>query len=168
MDKKMDFLWKVLGRIDSYINLANQKAGFVVTFNTIFIGWVGVTLAQETGKLGIWSLLGLAIVFLLGAISFAIALKVVLPDLSSNSSPLDYHSAIFFEDIAAQNSRNSFLNHIQSKDEQSLLEDTAFQAHLLAGILKKKMDALKVCFVINAYLILPLTFITVLLMGFKK
>src|SRR5207245_2524372 len=76
-------------------------------------------------------------------LSLAFTFWSINPFLKSPTRPGNYHSNIFFGDVAAHEKPEGYLAAAEKWDEAALEKDLAFQAHALATGLKDKFRFLK-------------------------
>jgi hypothetical protein len=148
IDKKIDFLWNTMGRIDSVINSVNAKAGFLIAFNCFLIGSVsfkafefsfGDDLDKFRGIHGAHIAFS-SILLVLSVISVYFLLKSVFPRVDSPKELDKYHSNIFFDHIRERQTEDNFHKAIGQMDNQCALKDLAFQIHVLSKIAKDKIE----------------------------
>lgn len=146
---KTDFLWKTMGRIDSYIGTTNAKAALIVAFDTFLLG--GLLLkagdiltplkpvpSAHTAALWLIAAIGVASV-----VSLWLTLSVVQPFLTSNKRPGQYHSRIFFGDIAEVKDTIAFMSQVRGANADEMLDDLAQQVHVVSGIACTKFKRLR-------------------------
>jgi hypothetical protein len=146
---KSDFLWKTLGRIDSYIGTTNVKAALIVAFDTFLLG--GLLLKAQDILIPLkvapfahtWMLWLIAAIGVSSVASLWITLSVVQPFLTSNKRPGQYHSRIFFGDISEVKDAGAFLSQVRDSDADEMLEDLAQQVHIVASIACTKFKRLR-------------------------
>ena len=141
---KIDYLFKVIGRFDFYINSTNTKGSLILAWNGLLIGSLiikydvilGLFSAHQTCRKGASVLL--FCMALAAAISNVMAFRVVFPFLQSSSQFIEPKSLVFFGSVARFGSAeyNAKIRDI-SKDE--FAEDLSDQAVTLAKGLHTKM-----------------------------
>lgn len=149
-EEKIEFYFKVLNRIDSYIQLANTKASnqitTLVTVTVAIATLVGWALdPKDFKKLATLSFtdIALIIIFLyflwMSCKAYLICNSVIQPDLSRSkeTNSLTNKSTIFFSDI------DSFLNEDYVKTVKDMniddsLDDLLGQIHVVSYIAQKK------------------------------
>lgn len=148
-DAKRDFLWKIIARFDFYIGSTNTKAAFILAFCTVALGVVTANPEKLLGPFVSFPLLqqfiAASIFTLIGTLLFSLwfTLKVVNPFLSSPSEPGGYHSKVFFGDVGRFPSAEKYWASFSSLSAESIEEDLAKQAHVLALGTASKFKNLK-------------------------
>jgi len=147
---KSDFLWKTLGRYDSYVSTVNSKAAAMTAFNSFFVGtiilrWDVVGKAFESAPVSLIILV--KIMMATSAIGALIALGLsfyaVLPYLFSEKAPGKYHSLIFFKHVSEFASGDDYKSKFETATDEDLLSDLAKQCFALAKGLDSKMNAIR-------------------------
>jgi hypothetical protein len=139
---------KLIGRYDFYNGSVNTKAAMYVAFHVFVAGgivlkWKDIFEAFGTQKVA----LVFVVLFLLAALAASLVslchtFRSVNPFLSSPSLPKDYHSLIFFGDVA-KFTVEKYHEEVTKVTDEELRRDLAFQAHALAGGLSGKFESLK-------------------------
>lgn len=146
---RTDFLWKVIGRFDFYINSTNTKANFLMAFNTFIIGGLSahfsnlMLVSSSYPLLRNSSLILIILSFVAAIVSLWHTFSVVNPFLKSNKKVGEYHSSIFFQDVAEYESPESFFQKFSKDTDNDLLKDLAYQTHVLSKGATSKFDHLK-------------------------
>lgn len=151
--EKMDYIFKIVARYDTYINSTNTKASLVIAWNGVVIGTIllkynDILKNYETTK---WSLVVASTILTLMAIcsvlSIALIFDVIFPFLKSTSRiptgrVLTDESAIFFGSVAKL-SAAEYQNQIRELTPRTLLSDLTDQAVILAQGLNRKMELIR-------------------------
>ena len=149
VEQRNEFLWSILGRIDQYIGTTNSKAALLLAFNTFILG--GFTLKADEylkafeASYG-WSSAAIILLALLGVtclVSLWITFSVVQPYLNPSKGFSDYHSNIYFGDIARAQDGRSYAKSLQDAKAETLSEDLARQTHVLADSAQCKFYRLR-------------------------
>lgn len=146
---KTDFLWKTLGRIDTYIGTTNVKAALIVAFDTFLLGGLLLkapdilTPLKAAPVAHTWALWFIATIGVASVASLWITLSVVQPFLTSNKRPGEYHSRIFFGDISEVKDAGAFLTQVRDSGADEMLDDLAQQVHIVATIACTKFTRLR-------------------------
>lgn len=146
---KEAFLWKVIGRYDTYYSSINAKASALIAFNVFvvtsialkwsdFANWFSQPWARVVAGAMLFVAVGAAFVSLIATWT------IVSPFLGSPKEPSKYHSRVFFEHVAEHGDPAVYFANIQALTADAAAEDLALQAHALAKGLKKKFAGLKV------------------------
>ena len=102
---RIDFIFKVIGRYDFYINTTNTKGSLILAWNGLLIGWVllkydSILSLFPHPKAQIFASIFLSLSTLAALFSNVIAFQVVFPFLQSSSQYLEAKSLIFFGSVA--------------------------------------------------------------------
>lgn len=161
MDKK-EILLLNISRFDHYIELANNKASWLISvlltllFGVItFMGYTDII--KNLMKLNyiissIFSLLCLALIFF-NAQAFYFLTKILQPNLKSNFSG---NSILFFGDVC-KNGFTELFNRIETFDDKAILKDMTEQVFLLAEIASLKYENVSKVNSILIYKIIPIS-----------
>lgn len=142
--QKNEAWWKVIGRYDFYFGSVNTKATMLVAFNTFVAGgivlkWEDISKAFGGHRIEFFLAgLGLFVAVAASLVSLGFTFWAVSPFLGSPSRPNDFHSLLFFGDVAKFDTPEKYLENVNELDEESLCKDLAYQAHALAGGLTGK------------------------------
>lgn len=146
---KTDFLWKTIGRIDTYIGTTNAKAALIVAFDTFLLGGLLLKAGDILAPLKavawahttfVWLI---AVIGVASVVSLWFTLSVVQPFLTSNKRPGQYHSRVFFGDIAEVKDAASFVSQVREAGPDEMHDDLAQQVHVVAGIACTKFKRLR-------------------------
>ncbi|MCC5787427.1 MAG: hypothetical protein JJU33_12090 [Phycisphaerales bacterium] len=146
---KIDFLWKTIGRTDTYIGTTNAKAALIVAFDTFLLGGLLLkagdilTPLKPTPWAHTTSLWLIAAIAVASVVSLWITISVAQPLLTTNKRPGDYHSRIFFGDIAEVKDPGAFVIQVRNADEDEMLNDLAQQVHIVSSIACTKFKRLR-------------------------
>src|SRR5687768_6211987 len=106
-DPRLDALWKVVGRFDTYMGSTNTKAALLIAFNTFVPGsvalkWQDIERAFGTDHRSAFVLASVFLVVALAAsvVSLVFTFWAISPFLKSPKRPEKYHSDLFFCDVA--------------------------------------------------------------------
>lgn len=153
--EKIEFYFKVLGRFDQYIQLANTKASNHITLLssllvavTALVGW-GIDI-EKLGTLEphplICSVIIIYIFFLLFSYGwYQSCMKVIHPNRRSSKDMQDILnekdlSTIFYKDIDNHISPDSYREKVKNFTELDSLNDLLNQVHVMAHVANKKFD----------------------------
>jgi hypothetical protein len=160
--QRVEALWKVVGRYDTYIGSTNTKAAFLIAFNTFVVGGIVLKWQDIRSAVGDTSppAFPLAAVLLLAAMGAALAslyltFQAINPFLTSPKRPNEYHSNLYFGDVSEHADPDKYLQAVGRWDEAGLQKDLAFQAHTLAGGLTAKFAAIRKAIWAVVYVQLP-------------
>lgn len=155
-NRKIDFYFNVLSRLDQYIQLADSKANTyqailasILTAVTALFSW-GVSIKlPNTVVLSFSSSQTLMIIsyvfFLMFCIIWYSAItKVINPNLrrinENEVVNLDYISTIFFKDINSFRTHQNFIEKSISITEEQSLTDLLIQIHIVSSIVSLKYE----------------------------
>lgn len=144
------FLWKVIGRFDTYIGTTNTKAALLATFGTfvfsaLVLKWSDFLLGfAGYHKLTVAAGICVAIAAAAAALSTALAFLTVHPFLFSPKNPGKYHSNLFFVHVSEHASGDDYARAVKEIADENQELDLAKQAHSLAKGLTSKMHRLQV------------------------
>ena len=170
---KVDFLWKIIGRMDTYIGTTNAKAALLVAFDTFLLGGLLVkspdilTPLNAVPAAQTWALWLIAITGALAVFSLWVTLSVVQPFLKSNKRPGDYHSLVFFGDVAEVKDAASYLVQVRSADSDALLDDLAQQVHAVSTVAMAKFTRLRFVTRIAVFGQIPVLLVLLMLVLFS-
>ena len=149
VNKKIEHLFKIIGRYDTYIASTNAKASLVIAWNGIVIGTillkyrdiVGSYQTTETAQ-DVVSMI-LVLIGLSSAVSILLVINVIYPFLKSTSRTstgrvLVDESAVFFGSVAKLTAAE-YEKQITELTSDKLLGDLTDQAVILAQGLNSKM-----------------------------
>jgi hypothetical protein len=151
--EKVDYVFKLIGRYDTYINSTNTKASLVIAWNGVVIGTIllkynDLLMNYEPTK---WAVVIASILLTLmgicSVVSIALIFNVIFPFLKSTSRiptgrVLTDESTIFFGSVA-QLSAAEYQNQIRGLTSGTLLADLTDQAVILAQGLNAKMELIR-------------------------
>lgn len=166
---KTDFLWKTLGRIDTYIGTTNAKAALVVAFDTFLLGGLLLKAGDILTPLktvmwahtaAVWLI---ALIGVMSVVSLWLTLSVVQPFLTSNKRPGQYHSRVFFGDIAEVKDASAFTSQVRDAGLEEMHDDLTQQVHVVAGIARTKFVRLQVVTRVAVFAQIPLLLVLLLL-----
>jgi hypothetical protein len=136
---RRDFLWRIIGRYDFYINTTNGKAAFLIAFNVFVVSGVVLKWSDLFQLYGggfpfanLATAILLAMMVLASLASLFCTFMAVNPFLKSPKEPENYHSAIFFGHVAQYDEPEKYLRRVKDLDEEKAVKDLAYQAHVLA------------------------------------
>jgi hypothetical protein len=136
-------LWKIIDRFDHLIETTNTKAALIIAFNTFVFG--GIVLKWEDLLpstplfLVIIGIISLAAAAFSSGISLWFTLHAIRPFLESHN----YHSNIFFRDIAEYKKPEGYLEKVKEMSPDFLTKDLVYQIHILSQGMSKKFNCLK-------------------------
>lgn len=148
-----EFLWKVIGRYDTYLGVTNAKTAGVVALNAFI---VGIVVVRWSDLVDAWSNTSTSTKALIATINFVLllaifggvvvstyrAVKTVAPRLDSPEDPANkYKSRIFFGHVA-DFTHSDYYEAINKQTDEEALRDCAYQANALARILNDKFKML--------------------------
>lgn len=145
---KIDFLFKIIGRFDFYINSTNTKGSLILAWNGLLIGSLIIkydTILLLYPDQSRFRLIASALLFLsalCAVISNIVALRVVFPFLQSSSQFLEPKSLIFYGSVARFTTED-YSEKIRGSSKAGLVEDLCDQAVTLAKGLHHKMMMLQ-------------------------
>lgn len=147
IEHRMNFLWKVIARLDFYIGTTNTKAAMITAFDVFVLGGIVIKWNEILPTIGnsrsIQSLAAilLAVAAIASLFSLWKVFQVVNPFLASPKERKSYHSDIFFKHISRYEAPEEFLDSIITKSNDEKLRDLAFQSHTIAtGVEAKFAD----------------------------
>lgn len=164
MDKPDEALWKIIGRYDVYFGSTNNKAAFLIAYNTFALSAILLQLGaidtitpatvHPAARLGFLVIIAATCIATL--VSLALVLLVVVPYIKSNKKPGLYHSIVFYGDVAEHASAEDFKRQVDSYDASKLAEDLSHQAHVLAKGLLGKFTLMRNSIFVTVWVQLPL------------
>lgn len=166
--QQSDLLWRVIQRIDAYINATNTKAAITLTFNsfvfaTVVLKWGEVS--QNFGNNNIAMRIA-AILMLVCAVASVVSLwfglNAIVPVLNSPKEPKKYHSLVFFCHVAEFSSPEAYVDAIRTGTAAATVEDLAKQAHALSKIATTKFSLLTWATRLIVFVQLPAFFLMIL------
>lgn len=150
--ERIEYLFKIISRYDSYINSTNAKASLLFAWNGLVIGTVLVKYAEILSAFGVggWRSLAALLLLLLAlasATSTLFVFQAVLPYLKPTDNLraggiVSEDSALFFGAVANLTA-TEFKDKISTMTPAQQIADLSDQAVILAKGLSKKMSALK-------------------------
>lgn len=158
---RIDFSWRTLVRLDSYIAATNTKAAVLLTLNTFVVGTLTLKWADVSEFYANYAVAATAagIVVLIATAaslcSMVYALRAINPVLASPKEPNVYHSLVFFEHISEHGTADLYSKAVAATTPQKVAEDLAKQSHALAQITKGKFQNLTVAARWLAFGLLP-------------
>lgn len=166
---KTDFLWKTIGRVDSYIGTTNAKAALLIAFETFLLGGLllksgdVLTPLKATPVAHSWALWLIALTGGLAVLSLWGTLSVVQPFLTSNKRPGEYHSRVFFGDIAEVGDARAFVDQVREAETDAMLDDLAQQVHVVSKIAHRKFVRLRLVTRVAMFAQIPVLFLLLML-----
>lgn len=170
---KIEFLWKTIQRYDAYIAETNSKAAFLIAWNTFLFGTVVVKGQEFTTSMGPlpWVRAAtetiLIIIAVVSLVSLWLTFRVVNPFLKSPSKLLTYHSLVYFGHVAQFN-EDEYRDLINTRSEEYILGDLAYQANVLARGLVSKFALLKMAIAAIVYGQIPLLIIAIVMFVLRR
>ena len=149
VNKKIEHLFKIIGRYDTYIASTNAKASLVIAWNGIVIGTIllkyrDIVDGYQTTEFaqGVVSMI-LVLIGLSSTVSILFVINVIYPFLKSTSKistgrVLVDESAVFFGSVAKLTAAE-YEKQISELTSDKLLSDLTDQAVILAQGLNGKM-----------------------------
>jgi len=144
-----DFLWKVLGRFDFYINTTNAKAALLVAYNSfvvsgILLKWKDISPSFAFHPtLSIISAILLFLIAIFSIISLIFTFRTTSPYLTSYGQDKSQRSKIFFKDVSKFETADNYYDAIKSSQPEYFFEDLAKQVHVLARGVDSKFSDMK-------------------------
>jgi hypothetical protein len=148
MEGRMEFLNKSLGRYDFYINTTNAKCSIVLAFNSFIIGALLLKFdeilkiyCQNLYFKGIATFM-LCMIGVVSSISIIFAFRVINPFLQSGTEGGKSESIIYFGSVSKM-SLSRYVEEINSKTDNEIIEDLVVQVKTLADGLTQKMSDMR-------------------------
>ena|GEM_PF-860981 len=144
-----DILWNVINRFDILIEATNSKAALTIAFNTfivsgIILKWKEILPSyNEYQSLVIIGGIFLTIASVASVLSLCFTFLAVKPFLKSHKDTDEYHSNIFFKDIAKYEKPGAYHEKVKTVSADSLEKDLAFQIHILSKGISRKFNLLR-------------------------
>lgn len=146
---RIDLLWKIIGRFDTYVGTTNPKATLLLTFDTFVVSalslkWVDVSSqfsGYPTAQRWVSGLLVLATFAALASMAFAFS--AIAPYLRSHKAPGKYHSFLFFEHVAEHALGTDYHEAVAAVGTTEIERELATQAHALSRGLRTKFRYLR-------------------------
>lgn len=167
---RLEASYKNLERVNFWIDNADRKAGTILTFNSVLMGFLvtrGLDIADifkqgDRKDLMLLSSLLLGYLVIVG-LSVWRAVKVFVPSIKPRES---YPSLFFFATIASLDI-DEFKSKMSNLDDNRILDELHSQTHINSGICTKKFKNIR--FATNCLLIsVPVWFLTLLLVTLFK
>lgn len=168
---KVDSLFRVIERYDHYIEIANNKANYVLAF----VISLSVAIAALLGYADILKfnidaplvniIKSLAVFIYVVSLFFVMQIllgvhRIIFPNTSSPSAPTK--SIVFFGDVASL-SHTDYADSVKGMTCEGLQEDLSFQANALARIVEEKFKNQKhVMEIISRQYIISMLIISIL------
>ncbi len=146
---RFEFLWKVLGRFDTYIGATLTRAGMTAAFNAVVLGLAAGKWSEFFGMDHQHATAKCVVAFALVAsaacslFSLACALLAVDPLLTTPTTLPKMHSTVFFGDVARFTDPTSYKSAVDAASEQDLESDLATQVYVVGKIVDTKFRYLK-------------------------
>lgn len=146
---RIDFLWKIIGRFDTYYGAINNKASLLIVFNVFVFSGVIVKYAEilpdyNNCKPLYWIIWFLWVIIIISTLlSLFYIFKVVSPFLKSYEEPTKYLSNIFYEHVVKKENIDKYTECISNLTEKEAIEDLCKQTHSLAQGLNYKFSITK-------------------------
>ncbi|WBX89162.1 Pycsar system effector family protein [Achromobacter mucicolens] len=167
-ESQQKLLWEIIKRYDAYINASNTKIAVILSYCMAYLGAIafkGFDLLEQRCETWFWwATLVLALASVCATL-YAIfqAYGALNPQTPPGRAGHEMPSIVFFGDVAnLTGGRDGYVSRIREITESEVVEDLARQAHVLAGIVSKKMRALNASVRSLAKFQLPLGLLTVL------
>jgi hypothetical protein len=149
-EESYKFLELTINRIDSYINSVNNKAAFVIAFNTFILGslifkYSIILNLFENEKIRLIVFLLIFVVLFGVSLSLIFCFHAVKPYLKSGNSNGDYSSLLFFGSISKMNI-DTYLNLSRQITYEGIIQDLSKQNHVLSEGLTYKFNKMKLSF----------------------
>ncbi len=122
------FSKEINGYLNSYVNMADSKAGAIVGLNTLILGLVMAWGENDRGDIRIH--LFTVAFFVVGA---ALAAFVIFPRMPRGGS-----GVIFWEDIRTYPTVEAYQNKLRSMDDQDVEDSYAYQNFYVSRVLHQK------------------------------
>ncbi|KFE51170.1 hypothetical protein IV02_13225 [Pseudomonas syringae] len=160
-------MFRIVNRYDHYIELANNKANFLLAFLVsinlavaALLGYIDIFKFELVSPcVNIFKVLVLLVyLFFIGAgcrVLFFLY-RVILPNTSSPSSTTP--SSIFFGDVASLTPDN-YAGVIDKLSEGEFVRDLSFQANVMAGIVSDKFASQKILMRVTLLWLVPSAFL---------
>lgn len=167
-ENQQKLLREIIKRYDAYINASNTKIAVILSYCMAYLGAIAFKvfdlLAQRCENWLWWAALALAFASVCATL-YAIfrAYGALNPQTPPGRASHEEPSIVFFGDVANLiGGRDGYVTRIRDITEAEIVEDLARQAHVLAGIVTTKMNALNKSVRSLAKFQLPLGLLTVL------
>ncbi len=157
---KIDYLWKVILRYDSYYNSISIKSSVILAFDLfLFTGiltkYQDILPPGNSAALLIIAAILLVIIAVSSLLSIFFTFKVISPYLKSPIDPKKYVSNIFFGHVSLNEDHESYFDRIKKMDENHALEDISNQTFILAKGIKTKYNNIRYSVSIILFSIIP-------------
>lgn len=169
MNEEIKYLLdKTISRIDTYINLVNTKAAFIVTFNTFIIGAIILNFERiiSVPKIKPYPLIVIFLLFIIAlssAVSIGYVFQAVSPFLKSGNRKNEYSTLLFFGSISEM-PLDEYEDGVMSSNEKTIFKDLIRQNHVLATAASEKFDLLsKSIFCLAYFVLIPIGLILVII-----
>ena len=167
-ENQQKLLIEIIKRFDGYIGATNTKIAVILSYAMAYVGGVAFKIIDLSAKRchnWTWWL-----ALLLAGTSVAVtfyaayqAYEALNPQTPPGRAQHEEPSIVFFGDVAnLVGGRDGYVNRISKITDAEIVDDLARQAHVLAGIVSKKMTTLNRSISILAKLQLPLSLLTII------
>lgn len=157
IDDQIEFLWNIIGRIDSYISATNYKAALLLAYNAAALKFIYGDVGVPMWSFEFWALV-------MTVISMTLVFWSVMPNLgglvSAANSRAD--SVIYFAEISKLK-REEYSNRYRALNKNEILHDLSCQVHEVSSIANKKFNIQQVAIV--AIFVQLLLFIAAIVRG---
>lgn len=167
--EKVDFMWKVLTRIDAYYTSITLKASVIMGFNLfVFTGILAKyqellpVYEDSPGLFYIMAML-ICIIAISSLMSVLFTFKVINPYLKSPIEPDKYLSNIFFGHVRKHKNAENYQEFIKQMDKPQAIDDLSKQIFVLSKGINKKYHSIKFSAFLILFAILPSVFLLIIL-----
>ncbi len=145
---KIEFLFDVIRRYDTYILSTNAKASLIIAFNSLILG----TILMRFGEIITFyscleSKLLVGFLLILITISSLVSLfyvfEVVYPYLDDITDKTNKNNSLIYFGSVSKMSSSEYLDQIEKSSQQDIINDLAGQAVILSKGLNKKMTQMR-------------------------
>lgn len=146
---KIDYLFKIIARYDTYINSTNAKASLIIAWNGVVIGAVLLkfdSIVKMYESLSCGSLIAKIFITLIGlcsVISNILVFRVVFPFLKATREKKSKRKSLIFFGSVASMGNKEYIEKFKTISEEDFLDDITEQAAVIAEGLNIKMKNMK-------------------------
>ncbi|WP_374497209.1 Pycsar system effector family protein [Vogesella indigofera] len=168
IENQQKLLLEIIKRYDGYIGATNAKIAVVLSYSMAYVGGVAFKIIDLSAKRSHECTWWLALILAGASVAATLyaayhAYEALNPQTPSGRAQHEEPSIYFFGDVAnLVGGRDGYVARIKEITDIEIVEDLARQAHVLAGIVSKKMVMLNQSIRTLAKAQLPLSLLTII------
>lgn len=167
-ENQQKLLLEIIKRYDGYIGATNAKIAVIMAYSMAYVGGVAFKIIDLSAKRSHEWTWWLAILLAGASVAATLyaayhAYEALNPQTPPGRAQHEKPSIVFFGDVAnLAGGRDGYVTRINEITDTEIVEDLARQAHVLAGIISKKMAILNRSIRALAKVQLPLSLMTII------